>query len=186
MEKPKFSTNTFSSLYFKTKDKKYKRLASGELLSNDPASHGLIEGAWGERSWGWWWWGQQGGGGGGGNVWRGSLSLHGALTVWTMCRVWICGGGGGVGGGGWRWCGGGRWSVGQLLRTALHTICLQSSMWIAYLETVCLLVSCKALNAHWALPVYPVYEDPKSNGSDFVWEQLIRISPRFHWLKNKT
>ena len=75
----------------------------------------------------------------------------------------MCVGGGGCCGGG----GGGGEEEGQFLRTALHTISISLQNSFCELHTW-RLVSCKALrelNARWALPVYPVFEE-KSKASD--------------------
>ena len=62
------------------------------------------------------------------------------------------------------------WSVGRPhpLKTALHTISisLQNSFCESHTWRLVSWKTLRALNAHWALPVYPVFEDKKSNVSD--------------------
>ena len=72
-----------------------------------------------------------------------------------MC-VCVCWGGGGCGG----------W--GQFLRTTLHTISiiLNNSFRESYIWRLLSLKALRDLNDHWALPVYPVSANEKSNGSN--------------------
>ena len=68
---------------------------------------------------------------------------------------------------GWRCC---VCVGGQPIRTALHTIsmspCLQNSFCESYTWRLVSWKALRELNAHWALPVYLVFEDENSNGSD--------------------
>ena len=82
-------------------------------------------------------------------------------------------------GGGRLWGGGG--GVDQILRTALHTISigLQNSFCESHTWRLVSWKALKALNARWALPVYLVFKDKKSNGSDekFV-KRKIKLKDR--------
>ena len=86
--------------------------------------------------------------------------LYGALTAWMMCTGGDWGGGDKVRGG---WC----WGV-QPPWTALHAISirLQNSFCESHTWRLVSWKALRALNARWAQPVYPIFEDEKSNGSD--------------------
>ena len=52
------------------------------------------------------------------------------------------------------------------LGTSLHVISLQNSLCESYTWRLVSWKALRELNAHCSLPVYPVFEDEKSNGSD--------------------
>ena len=66
-------------------------------------------------------------------------------------------------GGGGNRGGGQQWGCRQPLRTALHNISFKSPKQFELKQSRKAL---RALNARWALPVYPVFEDEKSKASD--------------------
>ena len=98
---------------------------------------------------------------------------------WTGEGVMWLGGGGGanVGGGGWGVVGG------QPLRTALHTISisLQNSFCESHTWRLVRRKALREVNARWALPVYPVFEDETANVSDKT--SFLRIIALKTWLK---
>ena len=81
-------------------------------------------------------------------MWRGGQQLGGGVT-----SRW----------GGWGQVGGEQWGCRQPLRTALHNISKVSKTVRAETE---LKGSIRTLNALWALPVYPIFEDEKSKALD--------------------
>ena len=133
-------------------------------------------------------WAQWGGGGvatiKSGERWEGFLAARGPYGLNNVQGVGIgrkevrgsyVGGGGGVEGGGGccvgRGCyGGGGWGAvgggGQPLSTALHTksIGLQNSFCESHTWRIVSWKALTALNVHWALPVFPVFEEETSNG----------------------
>ena len=133
----------------------------GFISSERPCSDywfSLIEEAWGERR-------VLGGGAGataegGGALVGGGWDhwLHGAFTAWAM-------------GTGWDWGAGvgdevGLWD--QFPRTAIYTINigLQNGLCKSHTWRLVSWKALRQLNAHWALPLYAVSEDEKSNGSE--------------------
>ena len=140
---------------------------SGELLSNyrrvvgfvssklrfSEASLSLIEGTWGDGE-------RSGGGcsngGGLGFMWSHFYGMN-DVERWGL-------------GGGWseRRDVGQEWKGCQTLRTALHTMSLhlQCSFYETHTWTLVSWNALGELNAPLALPIYPVFEDEKSNGSD--------------------
>ena len=71
-------------------------------------------------------------------------------------------GGGKQRGGGQKW-GGQQWGALQPLRTALQTISTSQQNGFGLKQSW---KAQGAINAHWALPVYTVFEDEKSKASD--------------------
>ena len=64
--------------------------------------------------------------------------------------------------------GGQQWGCLQPLRTALHTVSVSLPKQFELKQSS---QAVRALNARWALPVYPVFEDEKSKASD---EKLVK------------
>ena len=91
---------------------------------------------------------------GGGGVHRGSDG-EGVGNSWVGGNSPVVGGRG-------NW-GGEQWGCHQPLRTALHNISKVSKTVRAETE---LKGSIRTINALWALPVYPIFEDEKSKASD--------------------
>ena len=138
---------------------KHNRISSGELLAKDRRAVGSTqlglnpsfgaEGDGGERSTG-------GGGGGGGRIERASRRerVPNRKVRVGECEWWVDGGGGFV----------------KLSRTAFHTMTLSVTSKQFWLNCILeRLFRRKALRQFFdlrALPVYPVFEDEKSNESD--------------------
>ena len=149
---------------------------TGERLASSVASHDLVsivEGAWGERS--------ERGCTGGTNGLGGGAKVGGRFSAARDPYGLNDEEGWGWGGVNWEGLigGGGVGKLGQLLRTALHTISisLQNSYCESHNWRLGSWKSLRALQTYWALPVYPVFEDKKCYALTFgvLLSMLLRL-----------